>query len=131
GGVGDGEGKAVPGATVTLTRRDTRETRTSTTDLVGEFVFTAIQPGTYDLAVDLQGFKRYEQTGLSLSASDRLSAGDLTLDVGGVSESVEVRAEVSPVQSVSSERSALLDSNQVANLMSRRHDVMALLSILP
>jgi carboxypeptidase family protein len=127
----DSQGQAIPGATITLTRQDTRETRTFTSDHAGEFVFTAIQPGTYDIAVDLQGFKRYEKTGLALSASDRLSAGDLTLEVGGVAESIEVRAEASPVQSVSSERSAVLDSNQVKNLMSRGRDVMALLTILP
>src|SRR6266540_6465059 len=127
----DGQGQPVPGATVTLTRQDTRETRIFVTDQAGEFVFTSIQPGTYDIAVDLQGFKHYEKKGLALSASDRLSAGDLILEVGGVSESVEVRAEVSPVQSVSSERSAVLDSNQVSNLMSRGRDVMALLAILP
>ena len=127
----DTTGQTIPGATVALTRRDTRDTRTFTTPLTGEFVFASLEPGIYDLRVDLQGFKRYEQRGLSLSASDRLSAGDLKLEVGGVSESVEVRATVSPLQSVSSERSAVIDSNQVINLMSRGRDVMALLAILP
>ena len=131
GRVVDAQRDPVPGAIVTLTKPDTRETRTFTTDSTGEFVFASIQPGVYDVTVDLQGFKRVEKRGLSLSASDRLSAGDLQLEVGGVSESVEVRATVSPVQSVSSERSALLDSNQVENLMSRGRDVMALLAILP
>ena len=77
-----------------------------------------------DGADDLEGFKHVEKKGLALSASDRLSAGDLRLEVGGLSESVEVKADVSPVQSVSSERSAVLNSNQVVNLMSRGRDVM-------
>lgn len=127
----DAHGEAVPGAAVTLTKSDTHETRTFTTGGSGEFVFASIQPGVYDITVDLQGFKRLETKGLALSASDRLSAGDLRLEVGGVSESLEVRATISPVQSVSSERSAVLDSNQVSNLMSRGRDVMALLTILP
>ena len=131
GRVVDAQGQAVPGATVTLTKRETQETRVFVSDRSGEFVFTAIQPGVYDVAVDLQGFKRYEKKGLALSASDRLSAGDLALEVGRISEAVEVRATVSPLQSVSSERSAVLDSDQVMNLMSRGRDVMALLSILP
>jgi hypothetical protein len=127
----DAQGAAIPGATVTVTRRDTLETRTFTSDPAGQFVFTSLQPGLYDLSVDLEGFKRLEKKGLALSASDRLSAGDLRLEVGGVSESVQVTATVSPVQSASSERSAVLDSNQVKNLMSRGRDVMALLTILP
>ena len=127
----DAQGQAVPGAIVTLTKPSTRETRTFTTDRAGEFVFTSIQPGVYDLSVDLQGFKHYLKTGLALSASDRLSAGDLKLEIGTVSEAVEVKASIAQVQSVSSERSARLDSDQVANLMSRGRDVMALLTILP
>src|SRR5258705_4173971 len=81
--------------------------------------------------LDLAGFKRYERKSLSLSSSERLSAGDLKLELGTVSESVVVSAEITKVQDVSSERSALLDSTQVTNLMSRGRDVMALLTILP
>src|SRR5262245_26711771 len=73
----DAQGDTVPGATVTLTKPATRETRTVTTDRTGEFVFASVQPGVYDVAVDLQGFKRAEKKGLALSASDRISAGDL------------------------------------------------------
>jgi hypothetical protein len=127
----DGAGAAVPGATVMLTRQDTGETRTFTSEQAGEFVFTALQPGTYRLTVNLQGFKPYEKTGLSLSSSGRLSAGDVTLEVGPISESVEVKADLAQVQVVSSERSALLDSGQVTNMMSLGRDVMALLAILP
>ncbi len=82
----DAQGSAIPGATVTVTRRDTHETRTFTSDPAGQFVFTALQPGLYDLSVDLEGFKRLEKNELALSASDRLSAGDLRLEVGGISE---------------------------------------------
>ncbi len=121
----------VPGALVTLARPDTHETRTFTTGETGQFVFASIQPATYDITVDLPGFKRYEKTGLSLSASERLNAGDLKLDIGARGETVQVSAEVARVQDVSSERSALLDSTQVTNLMSRGRDVMALLTILP
>ena len=127
----DATDQPVPGATVTLVRPDTGESRYFTSDEVGEFVFTAIQPGTYDLVVQLEGFKQADKRGLSLSASERLSAGDVRLDVGSVSEVVEVRTQVAPVQIVSSERSALLDSTQVTNLMSRGRDVMALLAVLP
>lgn len=51
-----------------------------------------------------------------MSASESLSAGGLRLQVGSVTESIEVKAEVTAVQSVSSERSALLDHEQVTGL---------------
>src|SRR5215470_5559571 len=127
----DETGQAIPGVTVTLTRHDTGDLRTFTTESTGEFVFTSIQPGVYDLSARAQGFKIFEKKGLALSASDHLSAGDLKLQVGSVSEAVEVTAETANVQIVSSERSALLDSKQVTHLTSRGRDVMALLAILP
>src|SRR5215468_5908298 len=86
----DQTGQAVPGATITLTRRDTGDLRTFTSESSGEFVFTSIQPGAYDLSIKAIGFKIFEKKGIALSASDRLSVGDLKLQVGSVSEAVEV-----------------------------------------
>src|SRR4051812_34059077 len=77
----DPTGQAVPGAHLTLVRQDTGDVRTFTSDTVGEFVFTSMQPGTYDLTAKLDGFKLLEKKGLSLSASEHLSAGDLKLQV--------------------------------------------------
>jgi len=127
----DHTGAVIAGANVTLVAEATGETRNFTTDHLGEFVFASIQPGKYEVLVRAQGFKNLQKTGLSLSPSERLSAGDLKLEVGAVSESVEVKAETAQVQTVSSERSALLDSKQVENLMSRGRDVMQLLIVLP
>jgi hypothetical protein len=127
----DETGQEISGATITLTRHGTGDFRTFSTESTGEFVFTSIQPGAYDLSVRAQGFKTFEKKGIALSASDHLSVGDLKLQVGSVSESVEVTAGTANVQIVSSERSAVLDSTQVTNLMSRGRDVMALLVILP
>jgi hypothetical protein len=127
----DARGEGVPGASVTLREPGTGASWNFATDQLGEFVFASIQPGTYDLAVRAQGFKTYSKTGLSLSASERLSAGDLKLEIGSVNQTVEVKADVARVQTASSERSALLDSTQVTSLMSRGRDVMQLLVILP
>src|SRR6516225_7272403 len=66
GRVVDSADQPVPGATATLIKEDTGETRQFTSDEAGEFAFAAIQPGTYDLVVKLEGFKQYEQRGLSL-----------------------------------------------------------------
>src|SRR5579885_3578270 len=127
----DPSGQAISAARVILIREETLETRTFTTEPGGDFMFTSIQPGVYDLRVEAHGFRTLEKKGLALSASDHLSAGDLRLQVGSVSEAIQVTADVTAVQSVSSERSAVLDSNQVTNLMSRGRDVMALLVVLP
>jgi hypothetical protein len=68
---------------------------------------------------------------MRLSANDSLAAGELQLQIGATTETMEVKAEAAVVQSTSAERSALLDSNQVGELMARGRDVMAMLQILP
>ena len=127
----DASGQTVPGAQVTLVNQETKDSRQFTTNDVGEFVFISVQPGVFAILVKATGFKQYEKRDLVLSSFERLSAGDLKLEVGSVSESVEVKADIAPVQILSSERSALLDSKQITDLMSRGRDIMALLTILP
>jgi len=81
--------------------------------------------------VHADGFKELEKTGLVLRASERLSAGTLTLAVGTVMESIEVTAETTPVQTASQERSWLLNDKQMETLMARGRDFMGLLRVLP
>jgi hypothetical protein len=83
------------------------------------------------LSVKASGFKQYERKDLHLVSSDRLALNDLQLEVGAVTEIVEVNASGAQVQTTSAERSGLLDSKQISELMSRGRDVMALLQILP
>src|SRR5713101_3571179 len=127
----DPKGQAVVDADVTLTNDQTSNTRTTKTESNGEFIFATVQPGTYSITVKATGFKELEQKGLSVSASERLSTGDLRLALGSVKETVTVEANATPVQTNSGERAALPDSTQVTNLMSRGRDIMALLTILP
>src|SRR6516165_1756420 len=127
----DPTGQAIPAASVTLVKEDTGDTRTFNSDPTGEFVFTSIQPGAYTLTIKVTGFKNLDKKGIALSASEHVSAGDLRLQVGSVSETVEVKGDVAQVQSVSSERSSLLDSSQVSNLMTRGRDVMSMLITMP
>lgn len=119
------------GATLTLTKTDTLDARTATSTATGDFVFTALQPGPYTLKVQASGFKAMEKKDLSLSASERLPAGDIVLQVGSLTERINVTSEVTTVQTASSERSALIDSNQVINLTTRGRDVFGLLATLP
>ncbi len=131
GHVVDPNGNGVPGATVTLEKQDTREVRNAVTSPIGDFVVTALQPGPYVLKVTSSGFKTLERGNIQLSSSERLSTGDLVLSIGTVKEVIDVRGESTPVQTASSERSALVDSNQVSNLTTRGRDVFGLLATLP
>ena len=60
GTVTDSSGAPVPGATVTVTNTATRGTRNTTTNAEGLYTFPSLPPGSYELKVELQGFKTAE-----------------------------------------------------------------------
>jgi len=131
GQVEDPSGLAVAGARVVLTNELTGDTRSATSDTAGQFVFTSVQPGRFTITAEAEGFKQVKKTGIELTASDRLSAGTLQLQVGTVSESVSVQAESTPVQTTSQERSGLIEAKQVEGLLSVGRDFMSLLRTIP
>lgn len=131
GTVVDSSGAAVPGAAVTLIDSATGLKQPATSSSTGEFVFPSVQPSTFSIMVEAQGFKRYERTGIQITASERLSIGVLQLEIGALSESVTVAGEATPVQTASDERSALLDDKQMNSLMARGRDFTGLLKTLP
>ena len=97
GTVTDRSGSIVPGATVTLTNQSTGVVMTTTSNEVGQYAFEAVQVGTYSVAVELQGFKRFTST------DNRVSIGEPTtvnavLDPGGLEETIEVSASAQVVQ---------------------------------
>src|SRR5262245_8564654 len=93
GTVVDPEGKAVPGATITLIDERTNETRLATSDPgIGTFQITNLAPGTYTVRVTLQGFRTFERKGVVVSSAERVSVGSVALQVGGLQDTVTVEA---------------------------------------
>ncbi|MEO7143838.1 MAG: carboxypeptidase regulatory-like domain-containing protein [Bryobacteraceae bacterium] len=131
GRVFDTSGSAVTHAGVILINQQTKEIRTAFTAASGDFAFTSVQPGAYTVSVHATGFKQFDKQNLLLTASERLSAGNLQLQLGSVNESVTVEAQPTPVQTTSAERSGLLNDKQMEMLMTRGRDFMSLLRVLP
>src|SRR5688572_14939241 len=122
---------AVPGATVVLTNTGTRAQLTTTSNESGVFEFLSLLPGTYDLEVEMTGFKKLIRAGHVLSANQRLSTGPLSLELGGTQESVTVSGRVEAVQVASSERSGLITRQQIDNLQTLARDPLELWAKLP
>ncbi|HYL72760.1 MAG TPA: TonB-dependent receptor [Bryobacteraceae bacterium] len=127
----DSSGSAVAGAEVHVINQVDRSIRSYVTNASGDFVFPDLEPGTYTLSAKSPGFKQFEKKDLHLASSDRMAVPDVHLEIGAVNEVVEVVASGAQVQTASAERSGLLDSRQINDLMSRGRDVMSLLQILP
>ena len=131
GSVTDANGGAIAGAAATLRNQGTAEVRTIKTNESGDFVFNAVLPGTYALAIEQTGFKTLERPGLVLTATQRLAVGSLQMAVGAVSERITVEASGATVQTTSSGNSAELSGKQLNQLMTRGRDVISLLRVLP
>jgi hypothetical protein len=79
----------LPGVTVTATRSDTGFSQTGVTDETGSVRLLALQPGTYDVKVELSGFTTLEQTGVTLRVGQTARL-NVTMRVAQVSETVNV-----------------------------------------
>ena len=97
GDITDTAGSVVAGASVRIENVGTHEVRTFTTKNNGEFVFSALQPGTYSLTVSASSFKLFETSNIVVSASDRVRI-DSHLQPGNVTETVEVQATPTSLQ---------------------------------
>src|SRR6202046_4504035 len=118
-------------AKVTLINQRTNVIVTTQVRPNGDFIFADVQPGTFSVSVQAPGYKELKQVDLRLSASQNLSTGTLTLQIGEVSQSVTVAAAITPLQTTSSERSGVLDTEQLENLLAIGRDSMALTRVLP
>src|SRR5258706_5215561 len=106
GAVSDQADAIVPNAALQLTEQATGAVRSLVTPTTGLFRFINLLPGKYSLRVQAQGFKVFDLSGIELASSETRDLGRLVLQVGGVTESVMVTAQATPVQTASSERSA-------------------------
>ena len=127
----DQSGGIVVNAEVKLVDQQTGVAVTTRVREDGDFIFPDVQPGTFTVVVQAPGFKELKQVDLRLSASQNLSTGTLRLQVGQVSESITVRADITPLQTTSSERSGVLDTEQLDNLLAVGRDAIAMLRVIP
>jgi hypothetical protein len=131
GSVTDNSGAVLVAAEVKLTNDTTGVPRTARTNETGTFVFAAVPPGAYSLAVEVKGFRPARRTGITVTANERLALGTIELEVGQLTESVEVVAQAATVNVESAENTAMLSSKQMDTMLARGRDVANLLRILP
>ena len=113
--VTDATGAAVPGARVTVTNRETNETRSVETAETGAYTVGPLRIGRYDVAVEKQGFKKAVRNDIELHAQDRARA-DVRLEVGQIVESVSVTAEAPLLQAETSTLSKVVAQDEIRGL---------------
>ncbi len=112
GAVRDADGGVLPGTTVTLTNTQTGTSRTAVTNERGEYVFASVAPGTYNMSVELAGFAPYRREGLEVGVQTFL-VQDVTMQVGGIAESVTVTGETPLIETANASISSAIDKAQL------------------
>jgi hypothetical protein len=127
--ISDEQGGALPGATVTLTGRT--GSRTAVTDASGQYRFTAVEPGSYEIGVALTGFRPAKRENVPVTISKTVEAL-FTMKVGGLSETLEVIGESPLVDVTSSATDSNLSQDVLFNFPIRYGNVATqLLNAMP
>src|SRR5450432_3032691 len=113
--VTDTTGAAVPNASVTVTRVDTGNATKTTTNISGNYVVTPLQAGPYSVTVEAQGFKKSVSGGITLNLQDRLAV-NVSLEVGQITETVEVQGTAALLQTDTSYLGQVVDSQKIVDL---------------
>lgn len=129
GTVTDQGGGVIPGATVEITSSGQGLTVTLVTNDVGAFVAQALRPGTYEIKVEMPGFKTAVRRDVAVRVQDRVDLR-ITMEVGEVSEMVEVTGSVAQIQSESAQQGTVVEAREIVDLPldGRRYSDLILLT---
>jgi trimeric autotransporter adhesin len=103
------------GAKVTLINEGTSEQRATVTTGSGEYSFNDVVPGTYTVRYEALGFKQSEQKGIIIATQSQIT-GDAKLEVGQVTESVDVTAAAALLETSNASQGQVLDNQKLTEL---------------
>jgi len=127
--VTDPSNALVSGATVTLRNVNTGVATVRTTDVTGRYLFDLVEPGSYTVTVELQGFNRFVQANILVENRSDLTI-NAVLQVGGITESVTVTSAPVALKFNTTTMELTMDNTMVQNLpvVARNPFTLALLN---
>jgi len=130
GTVTDTSGAAITDAQVALTNPDTGEKRTETTGGDGLYSFVNVLPGRYRIEVEKTGFKRTTRPEVIVDVGQSVRM-DLTMQVGDMTQTVEVTGETPLLQSETSSLGQVVEERKANELPLNGRNVFNLISLAP
>lgn len=128
--VADERGSAVAGAEVTMTNVAMGKTRSAITNRSGEYLFSAVDPGSFDIRVKAAGFGIYERKSV-LVATQQAVTIDFSLKVESTKETVEVSSNPVELDTASASNGQVLSSQQIAELPNIGRNTYLLAALTP
>src|ERR1039457_369662 len=133
GTVRDTNGGVKAGATVTVANPSQGVAQTATTNAEGDFVFPLLPLGTYTVIAEMSGFKKSERSNVVVPVATKVSVGDIVLEIGSLTETVTVQAELGQlqIQTESGERSNVVTNRQLRGIALNGRNVVDLMRTIP
>ena len=128
--ISDTSGAVVQQASVQLRNQATGIALQTQSNANGAYAFPFVQPGVYDMTVIKIGFETLKRKGVTLSTA-QTAVGDFTLTVGSTAQTVEVNAEVAPVDTTDASVGTVVNREFVANLPLNGRSFQSLLYMTP
>ena len=130
GTVSDTQGQVVPGATVAIKEIGKQTVTTVVTDANGSYTAPFLNPGTYEVEVELTGFKKYVRQGIVVQVNDRARV-DASLEVGQLTEVTTVIAAAPLVRTESSEVGTVIEEKAIRELPLNQRNFASLVYLVP
>jgi hypothetical protein len=121
GRITDISGAVVAGADVTLTNEGTKIARSTITNQAGDYFFTAVEPGTYTVAIASNNFKKIEHKGIIVDL-EQTATVDEKLAVGKAEETIEVSGAASLIDTAAASGGQVITEELVEALPSLGRD---------
>jgi hypothetical protein len=130
GTVTDASQAAIPGANLILKNTQTGENRQTASSENGFFTFIDVPRGEYSISVTAQGFRELQLAPLVLTVGQQMTIRP-KLEIGSLTETVEVHGAPPPVVTSTSSVSQLVDSKRIEQLPLNGRNALQLVALLP
>jgi hypothetical protein len=111
----DASRAGVADATIRVRSVETNEVRTAATQVDGEYTVSSLKPGFYEVTIEKAGFKQLRQTNLELQV-EQVARLDATLQIGAVTQSIEVSATVPLVNTETATRGDVIAPREITEM---------------
>ena len=130
GQVADPSGAGVPSCVLTLTNTATNAVRTTNSNEQGLYTFTSVPPGIYNVRVEHPGFKTTTSNNVEVQVQQSVRL-DMTLQVGQVSESIEVSASAALLQAENATVGTVVETKSIVELPLNGREYLNLVTLAP